>query len=171
MEIQQQNIQTEPPLPPEQKKLKQIFELKIENLPHTEAGSKFLSHLKSFHNVKSALIVHTQLPNNKKIIILRLRDKEQFQALENLTVLYNNLQVTFSSYYRSVIKQINRALKITMNITDQDEKPDFYDKICTVHLNNIPRNLKMKKIRAALEKFGEIEELRIFEKGEIKEKK
>lgn len=147
-----------------------LYELKIENLPPSLANDEFIHYLSSTHGVENPVLVHTQLPNNQKILILRMRQKDIFQKLDCLTAIYKGNQIQFSSYYRTITKQINRALKKTRGITRDSPLPHYYRKISTVHLNNIPHNLKASLVKKAMEKFGRIEGIRIYEKGELKEK-
>lgn len=147
-----------------------LYELKVENLPPNLANNEFIHYLTSTHNIENPVLVHTQLINNQKILILRLRQKEIFQHLDSLTEIYKGHQIRFSSYYRTITKQINKALKKTGGIVTVSDVPHYYKKISTVHLNNVPFNLKAPPIRKVMERFGGVEQIRIYEKGELKEK-
>lgn len=135
-----------------------IYELQILNIPHDKATHTFREFLLGSLDLKNTLIVHYQQKDNKKVLLLRLKDFNKYEELSNKKLSYEEFEVEFKPYERESIAKVNNMLNERKKLSSEGglTQAQNEEEMSKVYLNNLPMIAKVEDVTRVMKKFGTV---------------
>lgn len=142
-----------------------IYELLIQNIPHQKITQKFNDFLFETLNLKNAHLVHHQQEDNQKVLLMRLNNEKKFQVLQGMKLTYEEVELQFIAYNRTIIQKINNKLEERKKMFAEGKEDPENEAVSKIFLSNVPKYLKEQELLKIMKRFGCVKNVSIPKKS------
>lgn len=144
-------------------------ELLIKGMPHDRAGEDFIAFLRKNLGFSDFKIVHYQSSKRQKVVLLRFKGKKNY--LLNKFLRFKHLEIKLVQHIRPIFRAILMVKEAHQEARRRCQPIPEMQSLASVHLNNLSGKVTKAHIFEKLSQFGAIAKIKIYEKGEKKNKK
>lgn len=141
-----------------------IYEIQISNIPHELSNKEFRNSLLEFLGIPDSNLVHYQQKDNKKVLLLRMRDKKTYEELLRSKIInFKNLELEVEGYTREITQEINTLLELRTKLRNQGKLKKEHH-IAKVYLSSIPYNTTEAYLFDFMSRYGLVKNTEIVRK-------